>query len=100
MALEERCFRKSYKVFLLVKSNVLSFLLMPRMLFPKHSFPAQNSVAANEENTASTSAECFLCLPMGSSFCNGKNLLLSMSLKVLKFCQGESSKVLRTHGSI
>lgn len=32
---------------------------MPRMLFPKHSFPAQNSVATNEENTASTSVECF-----------------------------------------
>lgn len=29
-----------------------------RMLFPKHSFPAQDSVATNEENTASTSVEC------------------------------------------
>lgn len=32
---------------------------MPRMLSPKHSFPAQDSVASNEENTASTSVECF-----------------------------------------
>lgn len=32
---------------------------MPRMLFPKLSFPAQDSVASNEENTASASVECF-----------------------------------------
>lgn len=32
---------------------------MPRMLFPKHSFSAQDSAATNEENTASISLECF-----------------------------------------
>lgn len=38
-----------------------------------------------------------LCLPTGSSFYNGKKPVVSMSLKVLKFCQEESYKALCTH---
>lgn len=38
----------------------------------------------------------FRCLSAGSSFSNGTNPLVSMSLKVLKFYQEESDKVLCT----
>lgn len=71
-------------------------MLMLTKLFPKHSFHAQDSVATNEESTASASVECFPFLLTGSSFCNGKNPLVSMSLKGLKFCQEKSYKALCT----
>lgn len=64
------------------------------MFSPKHSFPAQDSVATNEENMASL--KVLLCLSTGSSFYNGKKPVVSMSLKVLKFCQEESYKALCT----
>lgn len=71
---------------------------MPRMLFLKHSSPAQDSVATNEENTASTLVECFPLLSCKEFILQWEESLVSMSLKVLKFCQEESYKALCNHG--
>lgn len=71
---------------------------MPRMLFLKHSSPAQDSAATNEENTVSTSVECFPLLSRRVFILQWEESVVSMSLKVLKFCQEESHKALCNHG--
>lgn len=61
---------------------------MPRKFPPKPSFPAQDTVAANEENTAKSLTEMFpfVCL-LGFFSVIAEDPGVSMSLKVLIFCQ-------------
>lgn len=73
------------------------FLLMPRVLFPGAHSLLQTVQPLMGKTPQGPQLDVFLCLSTGSSFCNGKNPFVSMSLKVLKFCKEGSYKALYNH---